>query len=143
MWNNCCCHIFLHLIILFLTNIRLLFWAKTHSILRQNAFHFAAKRNPFCGKTQPILRQNATHFAAKRISLWGKQCANSPIKRLEACPHDMTESNVLTATTLLPTTIRLLTATLLLTPKGDGVSVVQLTGIGKTAMTHDTHIDMG
>jgi len=55
----------------------------------------------------------------------------------------MTESNVLTATTLLPTTIRLLTATLLLTPKGDGVSVVQLTGLGKTAMTHDTHIDMG
>jgi len=37
--------------------------------LRQNAFHFAAKRIPFCGKTHSILRQNAFHFAAKRISL--------------------------------------------------------------------------
>jgi len=26
------------------------FCGKTHSILRQNAFHFAAKRIPFCGK---------------------------------------------------------------------------------------------
>ena len=46
---------------------RLPFWAKTRSILgqtfsilRQNATHFAAKRNPFCGKMQPILRQNAS-----------------------------------------------------------------------------------
>ena len=47
---------------------RIPFWAKTHPILRQNVFHFAAKRFPFCGKTRSILRQNAFHFAAKCIS---------------------------------------------------------------------------
>ena len=41
-------------------------------ILRQNAFHFAAKRNPFCGKMQSILRQNAIYFAAKRNLFWAK-----------------------------------------------------------------------
>ena len=58
---------------------RIPFWAKTRSILGQNAFHFgpnnfhfAAKRIPFCGKTRSILRQNAFHFAAKRISFCGK-----------------------------------------------------------------------
>ena len=41
---------------------------QTQRVLCIGVFHFAAKRNPFCGKTQPILRQNATHFAAKRVS---------------------------------------------------------------------------
>jgi len=36
-----------------------LFMGVSISILRQNAFRFAAKRFPFCGKTLSILRQNA------------------------------------------------------------------------------------
>ena len=58
---------------------RVPFWAKTQLILRQNAFHFAAKRFPFCGKTLSILRQNAFHFAAKCISFCGK----TPFKTIE------------------------------------------------------------
>jgi len=35
------------------------------SVLRQNAFRFAAKCIPFCGKMHSVLRQNAFRFAAK------------------------------------------------------------------------------
>jgi len=42
---------------------RTLFCSKTHSILQQNALHFAAKRTPFSGKTHYILQQ----IAKKRV----------------------------------------------------------------------------
>ena len=49
-----------------LVDRRFPFWAKTQSILRQNALHFAAKRTPFWAKTHSILGQNALYFGPKR-----------------------------------------------------------------------------
>jgi len=52
------------------------------SILRQNAFHFAAKRNLFCGKMQAVLRQNGNEGCRKRRVEAGLQS----IKKTEAEP---------------------------------------------------------
>jgi len=57
--------------------------------------HFAAKRPsvlrqiipPFCGKTQRILRQNAVHYAAKRDALCGKMQVDLPHNAMSLLSH--------------------------------------------------------